>query len=111
VERLIISPDPKRPGQFRAVLESSGQFVVESSRQPLVDGARKLLELEFCPTDTLTMRHLGRTYDSFPPAPLKDLAKITFTEGERQTLQRRKWIPFAGSAVRRTETSAEPLPG
>jgi hypothetical protein len=103
LERLIISPDSKYPGKFSASLESCKQVIVERSRQPLVDGARKLLELDFCPSATLTMRHLEKTYDSTLPRPIGDLAKETYTEGERTTLRASRWVPFNGVRYARTE--------
>lgn len=110
LERLIVSPDPALPGKFKATLERTGRVVVERSRHPLVDGARKLLELDFCPTVPLAMRHLGATYDSFVPAAIGELAKWTYSEGERQTLQRTRWKPFSGRTFNRSEASQAALP-
>jgi hypothetical protein len=101
-ERLIVEPVASAPGRFKASLESTGSVIVESSRQPLVDGARELLKAGFCPTDPLTMRHLGAGYDSFLPAPIGELAKWSYEEG-RRGLAKTRWMPFAGRAGRRTD--------
>jgi hypothetical protein len=36
-----------------------GEQVIATSRAPLLDGARKLLELGFAPSDRIVMRHAG----------------------------------------------------
>ena len=53
-ERLIATPDFERPGRFSARLASTGEEIVSSSRQPLVDGARELLARGFDPAMPLT---------------------------------------------------------
>ena len=66
--RLIIAPD-EGPGRFVARVEDSNEIVVQGTRQPLVDGARVLLGRGFDPATPLTMRHAGKTCDSFQPLP------------------------------------------
>lgn len=107
LERLIVEPVEAYPGTFKATLESTSQVIVQRSRQPMVDSARKLLELDFCPSGQLTMRVLGKTYDSFVPQAIGELAKWSFTEGERTILQRQKWKPREACTYARTEAPAE----
>jgi hypothetical protein len=95
--RLVIASesDSQKAGRFTAWLESTREFIVDSTRQPLVDGARVLLARGFDPATPLTMRHEGSAHDSFRPTPLGEWAKWTYEEGERTALQRRPWRPFA----------------
>ena len=72
-----------------------GEVIVRGSRQPLVDGARELLARGLDPATLLTMRHQGKAYDSFRPAPIGEWAKWTYQEGEKRTLTRALWRPFA----------------
>jgi hypothetical protein len=91
--RLIASPDRKKPGAFSAYLET-GDALVAGSRQPLVDGARELLARGFDPSTLLTMRHEGKSYDSFQPLPIGEWAKWTHAESEERSLRRGPWMPF-----------------
>jgi hypothetical protein len=86
-------PTPKAPGRFKARLD--GEIIVESSRQPLVDGARKLLEMGYPPTALLTMRHQAKAFASFQPKAIAEWAKWTYQEGEHRLLTRARWVPFA----------------
>lgn len=92
VVRLLVESDPCKPGSFTARLDSSAAILARS-HQPLVDGARALLERGFDPVTPLTMRHAGKGHDSFKPAPIGELAKMTYTEGERTPLHRQRWKP------------------
>jgi hypothetical protein len=76
VVRLVVQPD-SRPGWFVARLES-GAEVLARSHQPLVDGARHLLEIGADPEMMLTMRMHDRAYDSFKPASVGELAQWTW---------------------------------
>lgn len=97
VERLVVTPElaPRKAGEFTASLESTGEPIVRGTRQPLVDGARALLARGFDPATPITLRHLGRSYDSFEPLPLRQWAAWTYKEGEKRTLTRALWRPFA----------------
>ena len=53
--RMLVAPETA--GRFTARLESTGELIVESTRQPLVDGARELLARGFDLATPLTMRH------------------------------------------------------
>jgi hypothetical protein len=89
--RLVVSPEAA--GRFTARLESTGELIVTSTRQPLVDGARELLARGFDPATPLTMRAEGRSYDSFAPRPIRRWAKWTYTEGENTPLRCARWMP------------------
>ena len=90
--RLIASPDRKRPGAFSVYLET-GDALVAGTRQSLVDSARELLVRGFDPATLLTMRHEGKTYDSFQPLPICKWAGWTYTEGETTPLRCVRWMP------------------
>jgi len=68
--RLLVAPEADSPGRFTARLESTGETIVASTRQPLADGARVLLARGFDPATPLTMRMEGKAYDSFQPLPI-----------------------------------------
>lgn len=92
MERLIVKPDPQKAGSFVAWLERTGEVVVRS-RQPFVDGARELLAQGYDPATLLTMRHEGKAWDSFRPAPILQWAGSTYTEGETSSLRKARWMP------------------
>ncbi len=89
--RLIVTA-AKTPGTFDAALET-GEVIVRATRTPLADGARKLLERGYNPSMPLTMRHAGKSYESFEPEPIAAWARITNTETERQPLTKQVWRP------------------
>jgi hypothetical protein len=93
---LVVTPepDPEKAGRFVARLESTGEVVVASTRQPLVDGARELIAYGFDPNTPLTMRMEGKAYDSFQPLPIGKWAKWTYKEGEKDALRRTAWMPL-----------------
>jgi hypothetical protein len=90
--RLVVAPNS--PGRFTALMESTGEVIVASTRQPLVDGARELLARGFDPATPLTMRMEGKSYDSFRPMPIGHWAKWTYKEGEKDALRRTAWMPL-----------------
>jgi hypothetical protein len=96
-ERLLVAPE--KPGRFTARLESTGELIANSSRQPLVDGARELLARGFDPAALLTMRQHDRPYDSFRPAPIGQWAKWTYEESESVGLKRRAWKAYPETAA------------
>jgi hypothetical protein len=91
--RLIVTPEAA--GRFTARLESTGEVIVTSTRQPLVDGARVLLAQGFDPRTPLTMRHEGKAYDSFQSMPIGHWAKWTYKEREKGGMAVERWMPFA----------------
>jgi hypothetical protein len=93
--RLVVAPEADSPGRFTARLESTGEPIIASTRQPLVDGARVLLARGFDPTALLTMRHKGSAHDCFQPMPIAEWAKWTYKEREKGGLAVERWMPFA----------------
>jgi hypothetical protein len=95
VVRLTVRPHLERGGfhldRFDAYLD--GELIV-TSRQPLLDGARRLLERGFDPEALLTMQMHDRPYDSFQPKPMRELAEWTIKELDRRGLRRQRWEPF-----------------
>jgi hypothetical protein len=91
--RLVVAPEAA--GRFTARLESTGELLVTSTRQPLVDGARVLLAQGFDPGTPLTMRMECKSYDSFQPMPIAEWAKWTYKEREKGCLAVERWMPFA----------------
>ena len=91
--RLVVAP--ASAGRFTARLEITGELLVTSTRQPLVDGARVLLDRGFDPATPLTMRHKGKAYDSFQPMPIGHWAKWTYKEREKGGMAVGRWMPFA----------------
>jgi len=109
---LVVAPDaePQKAVQFNGRLASTGETIVRSSRQPLVDGARELLARGFDPATPLTMRVDGKAYGSFRPAPISLWAKWTYTESERYPLKRQRWMPHAADREGQ-KSGIEPLAG
>jgi hypothetical protein len=101
-------PDPEKAGRFTARLESTGEVIVSSTRQPLVDGARELLARGFDPATPLTMRVEGKGYDSFQPLPIGQWAGWTYTESEKHVLKRQRWMPLPDDRERQ-KSGSEPL--
>jgi hypothetical protein len=111
--RLVASPeaDPQKAGRFTARLESRGEVIVASTRQPLVDGARELLGRGFDPATPLTMRMEGKAYDSLQPMPIGNWAGWTYEESERDGLRCVRWRPralHAGGQKSGSEPSVAP---
>lgn len=92
IQRVLVAPD-RRPRRFVGRLES-GEVIVDDTRQPLVDSARALIARGFYPATPLTMRMVGKAYDSFRPAPISEWARRTYIEGDKRGLQCRRWMPF-----------------
>lgn len=92
VLHLIVRPHLERGGfhidRFDAYLEDE---LIVTSRQPLLDGARRLLGRGFDPEAPLTMRMHDRPYDSFRPKPIREWAKWTIKELDRRGLRRQRW--------------------
>jgi hypothetical protein len=84
-------------GRFAASLDD--QFIVASSRQPLLDGARELLRRGYPPAALMTMRHDGAGHVSFKPAALGKLARLTVKERDCGGLRLEAWTPFDAPAA------------
>jgi len=106
--RLVVAPEGNSLGRFTARLESTGELLVTSTRQPLVDGARVLLAQGYDAGALLTMRHEGKAYDSFQPAPIGQWAGRTYEERDRDGLRCVRWIPRAIHAGGQ-KSGSEPL--
>jgi len=81
--RLILS-DPKYTDKYAtyAAHTEDGEFVCRS-HQSIFDGARVLLQRGYPPCTSLTVRHRGKSYDSFIPMEIGVLAKRTIWGGDR----------------------------
>jgi hypothetical protein len=90
---ITVSPD-KRPGRYRAYVEAE-QEPLCVSRQPFLDGARKLLAKGHHPLAMLVMRWAGAT-DWALRGPLAAAAKLTVDEHNGTYA---KWKPLSRSAV------------
>jgi hypothetical protein len=111
VDLVRLNVRPEKPGRFTAYLEGTGEVIVQGSRQPLVDGARALLDLGFDPATPLTMRHAGKAYDSFRPVPIGRWAGWTYEESEKQPLRQIRWTPFpAGAGTQKSGSEAPVAP-
>ena len=64
------------------------------SRQPRLDGARELLRRGYSPDTLMTTRAHDRSYDSFVPAPIGELAKWTVSERDKRGLYRERWKSY-----------------
>ncbi len=89
MNRLILTP-AKTPGKFIARLD--GEVICQSD-QPMVDGARELIQRGLDPATPATMRHEGAAHDSFEPLALSAWAKWTYSETERDGLRRVPYRP------------------
>ena len=90
--RLIAHPHLERGGyhldRFDACLDGE---LITTSRQPLLDGARALLARGFDPDAMLTIRLASSAADSFRPKPIREWARWTITERDRDGLRRERW--------------------
>jgi hypothetical protein len=104
---LILHPHIEPGGyhldKFDAYLDDE---LILTSRSPLYSGARELLKRGLSPDALLTIRHVGKAYDSFKPQPIGELAKWTVVEG-RNGLSRQAWSPFP--VARRDEIASGSL--
>jgi hypothetical protein len=83
-------------GRFRAYLD--GQVIVASSRQPFVDGARRLIDLGHDPKSRLEMWHAGAA-DFSLRAPLGVAAKLMVEESAHGPIFRRHRIATASAVA------------
>lgn len=106
--RLVTKPHLQRRGHGALVHIDKfegwiGGELIVVSRQPRLDGARELLRRGHSPDTLMTTRADNRSYDSFTPEPISELAKWTIVESSRDGLLRRTWVPFV------TGDSAPPI--
>jgi hypothetical protein len=97
---LILHPHIEPGGyhldKFDAYLDDE---LILTSRSPLYSGARELLKRGLSPDVLLTIRHVGKTYDSFKLRPIGELAKWTVEES-KTGLKRREFRPFDREAMK-----------
>jgi hypothetical protein len=93
--RIVITVTPDtRPGRYRSYVGAE-QEPLSVSRQPFLDGARKLLARGHDPQTMLMMRWAGAK-DWALRGPLGVAAKLTVDEHNRTFA---KWKPYSRSAV------------
>jgi hypothetical protein len=92
---IAVKPASKS-GYFSVSLAS--KTIIKSSRIPLLDAARRLLDLGFPPNATLVMRHAGSEIDALR-APLAGAAQLSVAEGNRASPHFQCWKAFPRSAV------------
>jgi hypothetical protein len=85
---LELWPMPERPGRYAAVLPD-GRVLVQS-RQPLLDGARKLLAEGVPPDTVIETRHEGSTIVA-QRTTVGEAAKWTVKEHDKGGLQRKRY--------------------
>lgn len=91
---LILTQHMARSGSHRGRYDARlGSELIVTSRQPLLDGARALLERGYHPSTTLTIRHKNSAQASFVPRPIGELAGWTIEASDRDGLRRRRWRP------------------
>jgi hypothetical protein len=89
---------PERPGRYAAVLPD-GRVLVQS-RQPLLDGARKLLAEGVPPETVLETRHKGSTIVA-QRSTVGEAAKWTVHESDKGGIRRERFDPEASERLRR----------
>jgi hypothetical protein len=88
---LELWPMVERPGRYAGVLPD-GRVLVQS-RQPLLDGARKLLAEGVPPETVLETRHKGSAIIA-QRTTVGEAAKWTVHESDKGGLRRVPWSPF-----------------
>lgn len=85
---IVLRPNGHR---YDAMLDDT---VLLTSDQPIVDAARRLLELGHPKKTLLRVRHEDASFDAFQPAKVGEWAKWTYVESARRPLQRVKYAPL-----------------
>jgi hypothetical protein len=91
METLILVVYPTGAGKYSWFIR--GKLVIESSRQPFLDAARRLLSSGVSADAFLIMRHVRSHTDSFK-AKIGEAAKLTVQEGEELGPRFARWKPF-----------------
>jgi hypothetical protein len=86
---ILVSPIRTAPGRFQARLGSTGELLVESSRQPFADAARVLVEKGYDPAAVLEMKHEGSDIVALR-GPLLKAARLSVEEGANGP----RFVPF-----------------
>src|SRR5262249_47617787 len=76
-----------RNGRFHATLNGE---LLTTSRQPLLDGARELLERGYDPNTRIVMRHDGSKVDALP-STIGAAAKLTVEERAHRRIRFAAW--------------------
>lgn len=87
---LVLHPSSTKPGRYSA--HWPGGVLVRSSRQPLLDAARILLDLGEPPETELTTQHAGSAIVA-QRSTVGEAAKWTVSESDRGGLRRARWQP------------------
>lgn len=95
---LILKPVPGSPGRYSASRADTGELILRSSRQPLLDGARTLAAAGAADDVILETRHKGSPHIA-QRGRIGELRRWTIHEGDSSGLQRRPWQPFSGTAA------------
>ncbi len=82
---------PDRAPKFDVFLD--GELLL-ATMWPLTAGARALLARGWDPNRLMTVRVIGRDYDSFKPIRIGDAAKWTVEESDKGGLRLRPWKPY-----------------
>jgi hypothetical protein len=85
------------PAEFDARLEDAQQVLV-TSRQPLLDAARKLIALGYHPATVLFMRHDDADHASLR-ATIRVAAALTVDEEKSRGPRLKRWKPFPSGAA------------
>ena len=95
MERLIVIALESTHGRFSGRLESTGEVIVASSKQPLVDGARETACTRLDPGTPLTMRHQGSAHDTSNPCRSAGGPGGLTRREKESTLRAALWMPFS----------------
>jgi hypothetical protein len=88
---IVVTPSLDRAGMFDARLQGDPRLLVTSSRQPFLDGCRKLVELGFDAMAPVVMRHVGSGADSLR-STVGNAAALSVSEGD-DAPRFRAWKP------------------
>jgi hypothetical protein len=104
---IVVAPCEGGSG-FSAHLESSGQLLVRSSRQPFLDAARELIAQGHDPSLTLIMRHHGSDVPALR-ASIGGASRLTVDEDRTRAPRIKRWKPFyVGAGSSRIAASGMP---
>jgi Fe2+ transport system protein FeoA len=87
---VVVTPALDRAGRYTARLQGDPELLVASSRQPLLDACRRLMELGFDPGAPVAMRHVGSGDDALR-STVGNAAKLVVSEGEHDGPRFRPW--------------------
>lgn len=93
---LELRPSAKRTSKYADFVDAywNGALVC-TSRCPLFDAARVLMDRGYGPDVLATVRWVGSPHDSFEALPLAKLSRLVVREGDKEGLRLRAWRPHA----------------